>query len=458
MSDKGSNSHPARGGLSGPQAKLLFINRSYWPDTEATGQLLTELCEDLASDFHVTVICGQPRKGIDFGVSNEAVRLRELNGVQIRRVRHTQFDKSSWIGRLVNMLTFQMMATWAAMTAARADVIITETDPPFLCILGRMVQLLHGGRLVCYLQDIYPDIAVALKKLRAGWIARILRLTFFNIYRCCDAVVVLSEDMRDLMLANRLQRERLYIIPNWVDTSEIYPIKSNNDFRHQYGFRDKFVVMYNGNLGMSQNLSQVLDAAELLHGQDGILVVLVGEGAERANLERIVQAKGLRNVKFLGYQPKSAAALSAPDVHVVILQPEVQQLLMPSKLYGVLASGTPAIVIADRNCELARIVRENDLGVVLPPNDPEQLAESISSLAAQPSKLVAQGVAARRYAEIHCGRERSVSQFRALVCGLSRPAKCAVDSKERRAATLNAGLDREGSVIDEVVVCGRRDA
>src|SRR5262245_15328850 len=118
--------------------RLLFINRSYWPNVEATGQLLTELCEDLAADFDVTVICGGARQVVE-NVPPGAEQLRERRGVRIRRVRHTQFNKASFVGRLANMLTFQIAATLSALFAQRFDLVVVETDPPFLCLLGHLL-------------------------------------------------------------------------------------------------------------------------------------------------------------------------------------------------------------------------------------------------------------------------------------------------------------------------------
>ena len=324
---------------------------------EATGQLLTELCEDLRNEFEITVVCGQPRAVVD-DVPPDAVELSERNGVAIRRVRHTRFNKASFLGRVVNMVTFQLAATWSALTSRRMDVVVVETDPPFLCMLGRVLQLLRGGKLVCYLQDVYPDVAVALGKLRPGILARLLRAIFFHIYRRSDAVVVLSADMRAPLLESGVPADRIQIVPNWVDTQAVRPLKQGNAFRHSLGLVEKFVVMYSGNMGLSQRLEHILSAASDLRHRDDIVFVLVGDGADRRNLERIAADRQLSNVRFVGYQPKDqlADSLSAADIHLVILRPEVKRLLMPSKLYGVLASGTPALVLADADCELARTV------------------------------------------------------------------------------------------------------
>jgi glycosyltransferase involved in cell wall biosynthesis len=401
--------------------RILFVNRSYWPDVEATGQLLTELCEDLADDFDVHVLCGQPRHVADRSKSDPA-HDKMRNGVTIHRVHHTQFDKASFFGRLANMLTFQAACCWRALRVPRPDVVVTETDPPFLCLLGWAVKRCRGARLVCYLQDIYPDVAVALGKLRPSFLTRRLRQLFFAAYRRAEAVVVLSRDMQELMLAGGLPAGDVQIIPNWVDLDEVFPVKDANAFRHEHGLDDKFVIMYSGNMGLSQRLEQAIDAAELLQQHEGILIAMVGDGADRKNLERRAAEKNLRNVRFFDYQPKSrlAESLSAADVHLVILRPEIRQLLMPSKIYGVLASGTASLVVSERS-ELTEMVQQNRLGTIVPSETPAALADAIFAAHRSPDDVREQGQRAGHYAEAHCGRARSVEAFRALLNRILSP-------------------------------------
>lgn len=417
------------------RVRVLFVNRSYWPDVEATGQYLTELCEDLAEEFDVHVVCGRPMRTLDadaptgYGTSVH-------RGVTIHRLRHTQFNKASFLGRLTNMVTFQTAALWRTWRVPRPDVTVVETDPPLLCLLGRMVQRVRGGRLVCYLQDIYPDVAVALGKLRPGRLTRTLRRLFFAAYRRADAVVVLSRDMRELILAGGVAADRVRVIRNWADTEEIHPVKRNNAFRDRHGLDGKFVVMYSGNMGMSQRLEQVLDAAAGLGDREDIVLAFIGDGAERRRLERLAADKRLTNVRFYDYQPKSelADSLSAADVHLVILRPEIKQLLMPSKLYGVMSSGTPAIVLADVDCELAETVTSNDAGVVVPSTATAELSAAIREYADSPKRIERQGRRAREYAVANCRRDASVElareMLRELGGGERREADVAVGANE----------------------------
>jgi glycosyltransferase involved in cell wall biosynthesis len=398
------------------RATVLFLNRSYWPDAEATGQLLTELCEDLAASFDVTVLAGQPNDNptaAPFCRAGTEIR----HGVRIRRVRHTRFPKRFLPGRLVNYLTFLVAALWAAIWAKRPDIVVVETDPPLLCLIGRYLQQVRGARLVVYLQDIHPDIAVAIGKLRDGRLVRALRKLMFRIYRGADRVVVLSRDMRERVVQSGVAPDRVVCVPNWIDTALVRPLKQDNPFRRRHDLNGQFVAMYSGNLGLCQRLEDVVAAAGYLRHRKDILFLLVGEGALKQQLEEQVARMGLPNVRFLPYQPKAhlAESLSAADVHLVPLDPRVASCLMPSKLYGVLASGTPLVAVVADECELAELTRRYGVGLVAPPGEPEALADVLARLADQTWDLPEMGARARRLAETEYDRRHVTSRFEALL-------------------------------------------
>ncbi|HEX3871923.1 MAG TPA: glycosyltransferase family 4 protein, partial [Pirellulales bacterium] len=229
--------------------RVLFINRSYWPDAEATGQLLTELCEDLATRFDVTVLAGQPNQnpdGHDFSTSG----FERRNGVTIHRVWNTRFSKRSFVGKAVNLLTFWLLASWAALRLPKPEIVVVETDPPLLCLLGAFLRHWFGCRLIVYLQDIYPDVAVAVGKLPRGALTDGLRRLFFGVYRRADRVIVLSNEMRSLLVASRIDPRRIECISNWVDTEAVHPVgNQDNQFRAEHHHACQFLVMYSGNVG-----------------------------------------------------------------------------------------------------------------------------------------------------------------------------------------------------------------
>jgi colanic acid biosynthesis glycosyl transferase WcaI len=405
---------------SSQRPRVVFFNRSYWPDAEATGQLLTELCENLAADFDVTVVAGQANTSfVDERRHGEKTR----HGVTIERCRHTRFPKRSWWGRAFNWATFLVTAFLKGLRLRRPHVVVVETDPPMLCLLGWFLKRWHRCKLVVYLQDIYPDVAVALGELPDGRPADALRWLFFKAYKQADRVVVLSRDMRDYLVRWGFSPQKISVIPNWVDARLVQPVKTKNGFRREHKLGGKFVVMYSGNLGLSQRLDSVIEAARKLAHRHDVQFLLVGDGASKPRLQRVAAEKKLTNVTFMGYQPKErlAESLSAADLHLITMHPKVLSYLMPSKLYGILASGTASLATAPGHTELAEVIEHYRVGFVTPPDDADRLAERIAWAADHRDALVQMGERAFHLAQTEFDRPIATGRFAALLDQLTNP-------------------------------------
>jgi glycosyltransferase involved in cell wall biosynthesis len=421
----------------------LFINRSYWPDAEATGQLLTELCEDLAPEFAVTVYAGQPNQNPD-GATFRRRGWQTHQGVTIRRVPHTRFNKRSLLGRALNIMSYLFMTTMAGLLGPRPDIVVVETDPPLLCLLGALLRYRFGCRLIVYLQDLYPDLAVALGKLQPNWLVRFLRRRFFAVYRRADRVVVLSRDMQRVLVDSGVCAERVVCIANWVDAGKVRPVKQGNAMRAQWNPENRFLVMYSGNMGLCQHLEDVIGAAELLQAAADISFLLVGDGASRQRLEDMAAQAQLPNVRFLPYQSKGdlSSSLSAADVHLVPIDSRVYNFLMPSKLYGVLASGTPLLAIAPPHSELAEMTVQEQVGLAVTPDQPRALADAILWCAGHRGELAEMGTRARRLAEERFDRRPTTRRFAQMLsdvaAGSDATCETAVDDDVAMAADCHA--------------------
>ena len=270
--------------------------------------------------------------------------------------------------------------------------------------------------MVGYLQDIYPDVAVALGKVPDNWMIRRLRKSLFSIYRSCDRMVVLSEDMKRLLVSGGVDGDKVDIVPNWADPEVVQPLAQSR-FRISNGLEEKFVVMYSGNLGLTQRLEEFLLAAELLHDLPRVVFVFVGQGSQRESLVNLVRQKNLTNVRFFDYQPKSelAQSLNAADLHLVPLTRELSQCLMPSKLYGILAAGRPYLTNAPADSELARLTNEYQVGITVAPGSPKAIADGIRRAANNASGISDMGKNARKLALSEFTREKSAEKFRAVL-------------------------------------------
>jgi glycosyltransferase involved in cell wall biosynthesis len=424
--------------------RVLFLNRCYWPDVEATGHLLGELCGDLARKHRVTVIAGQPN------FLEQRLPARESHlGVEIIRVGNRRFRKGSFIGRALGLLSYLILAAWEAL-GRRPDVLVVETDPPVLGLLGAFLKRWHRCALVYYLQDLYPEVGLILKRLRPGPLTWALRAATQVGLRAADRVVVLGEDMRRRVLARGIDPAKIDIVPNWADADQMRPLPPDERLRRELGADGRFVVMYAGNLGLSQSLDETLVAAERLRDEP-VLFVYIGDGASKPKLQAFAAAKGLTHVRFLPYHPKDrmSAFFSVSDVHLVTLQRGLAGCIVPSKLYGILASGGAYIAAVDEDSEVTRITEKGRCGLRVEPDDAEALARAVRWCMAHRGELRQMGANGRRLAETALSRGHAVAGFdRALASARAARHRATPARAERRPPARRRAAGRpSGEVV-----------
>lgn len=399
----------------------MFLNRCYWPDSEATGQLLTDLCESLSDCFDVHVVCGQPNSASTDEYVRKGVESR--NGVTIHRLTHTRFAKALPAGRLLNLLSFACSAgCYLRRSKLPAEVVISETDPFLLPIVAAKHSHRVGSKLVCYLQDIYPDVAVAIGKVRDGWFTGRIRSRLRQAYQTADRVIVLGQCMRDRLAAPpwSLDVKTLGVIPNWADCQAIQPLSTqDSELRRREGLSDAFVVMHSGNMGLTQRLDVLVDATRSKHWPSHAILLLVGDGAARAQLQAKTSNRTQR-VRFLPYQPRQEldVSLSAADLHVVSMHERTAGCLCPSKLYGILAAGRPVLAVASENSDLFRIVAQQGLGWSCPPGDADGIAKAVAAAASNDDRRAAAGNRARLLACSQYDRPVASAQFKSMLTEL----------------------------------------
>ena len=384
--------------------RLLVVNQYYRPGVEATARVLTELCEALAEDWDVTVVAGTVAGTAPSG-------RKRRNGVEVVRVRSTAFPRRRRPLRALNYVTYLALAAAAGARAPRPDVVLAMTDPPVVGVVAAALARRIGAPLVVVSQDVFPETAVAVGQLRSRLaLALAQRLARAPLTRA-SRVVAIGETMQRRLEAKRVPRERLVVIPNWADGEIGEPAPRRNEWATAHALADRFVVMHSGNLGYAQDLDTLLRAAALL---GDVRVAIVGQGAREADLRRLAGELGVDAV-FMPYQPADVLtnALGSADVHAVGLVRGLAGLVVPSRLYGVLAAGRPVIVHAEDESEAAMTVREAGCGAVVPPGDPERLAGAIAELRA--ADLEGLGRRAREWALVHARREQGVAAYRALL-------------------------------------------
>ena len=390
--------------------RVLVLNQYYWPGVEATAQLLSQLCRALAEDFEVTVVTGRLRH------VDGTARL-ERDGVEIVRVPSTAFDRRRLVARAVNYLTYLGSSLGSAIGAKPPDVVLCMTDPPVIGDVALLVARRFGVPLVVISQDVFPEVAVELKRLENPIVISLLRAAIGAYVRRADRIVAIGETMRRRLERKGADPARIRVIPNWVDTEAMTPRPRDNEWSRSLELGDRFVVMHSGNVGHAQDLDSLVRAATFLRDLDDLAIAIVGDGARRTDLEQLAKLLEADAVRFLPYQNRTLLpfSLSSAHVHVVGLARGLSGYVVPSRLYGVLAVGRPVIVAADRDSETAQLVEEIGCGVVVPPGRPELLAAAIRRAYGGELDLDAMGRRGRDYVTAEADERVAIGRYRALL-------------------------------------------
>ncbi len=376
-----------------------------------------------------TVVAGRPLNAAQNGGSvgwRPVVRERR-HGVAILRANGTRFRPRRFAGRASNYLSYFAAASVAARRIGRPDVVVSLTDPPIVGLTALAAARRSGARFVFLCEDVFPEVASLLEDFHNELVNRTLDRTNRRLLREADAVVALGERMRSRLVDEKgADPARVHVIHNWADCEAILPGPKDNPFSRSLGIVDRFVLMHSGNVGLSQNLDVVLEAADRLRSKERLTILIVGEGARREALERDALRRGLTNVRFTGYQPKSELheSFAAADAFLVSLKPGIEGYIVPSKLYGILAAGRPYVAATDPSCEAAEIVRQHHCGLLAKPGDPADLAEKIAALYDDPAATRAMGVNARA-AALRFDRKQAVAAYYDLFVRLTTMARAA---------------------------------
>ncbi len=397
---------------NGGRPRILVLNQYYWPGVEATAHLLTELCEALAEDYDVEVVTGVLHGHED------APRTDEHNGVRITRVTSTSYERSELARRAANYFSYLGAAGAYALRRPRPDLVLCMTDPPIVGDLGVAIGRRFDAPVLVVSQDVFPEIATELDRLRNPAVVGVLGALVAAYLRRADRIVAIGETMRARLQAKGAPPDRLRVIPNWVDTKAITPQPRENEWARQHELDSKFVAMHSGNVGHAQDLDSLVRAATFLRDRDDLRIVIAGFGARHAEMLELAERLEVEDtVRFLPYQKRERLpySLSSADLHVVGLAKGLAGYVVPSRLYGILSAARPVIVAADEESETARLVREVGCGVVIPPGRPELLARTIRAAADGESDLAEMGRLGREYVEADADRVVAMERYRVLV-------------------------------------------
>jgi glycosyltransferase involved in cell wall biosynthesis len=380
--------------------RILLLNLYYPPDSSATAKMAQTVVDALSVAHDVTVVCGRPsyepteRRAWRLWQTEKAGSLPPPARVRIIRVGSTDYSRTQMGRRVLNYLSYVALSVPCAVFV-RSDVVLGMTDPPFEGIVAAFIALLKRKPFIYNIRDLYPDMALGGSIMNQGLLTRIWERLHRWALRRAARVIVLGEDMRARIVAKGVDADRVVVVRDGaeicgaasappVDPEVVRAIRG--DF--------KFVLLHAGNLGFYGAWETLIEAARRL-AEERIGLVFVGDGAQRARIE--AAAAGCDNVRFLPFFPASkiGSVLAAADAHIVTIKRGLEGVIVPSKMYGILAAGKPIVAVASRETDVVAVGEKRGFAIYADPENAAQAADAIRQTFHNTEKLRDMGEAAR---------------------------------------------------------------
>jgi colanic acid biosynthesis glycosyl transferase WcaI len=375
--------------------RVLLLNLYYPPDTSATAKMARSVVEALSISHNVTVLCGRPSYDPTERRAWRPYRTEFAGRVRIMRAGSTDFPRFDMKKRVMNYLSYVGLAIPRALFAP-CDVVVAMTDPPFQGIVGAIVALLKRKPYVYNIRDLYPDMAVGGAIVEPGRLARIWEKLHRWALRRATRVIVLGEDMRARIVGKGVEPARVLIVRDGAEilpSNTPLPVPDPEVVRAIRG-NFSFVLVHAGNLGFYGAWNTLVTAARNL-ASEGLGLVFVGDGAQRSQIEAIAAGSG--NIRFLQFFPASKipSVLAAADAHVITVKRGLEGVVVPSKMYGILAAGKPIVAVAPKETDAVSLGIQRGFAVAADPDCPAEVVNAVRAMASDPNKLRAMGEAAR---------------------------------------------------------------
>jgi colanic acid biosynthesis glycosyl transferase WcaI len=374
---------------------VLLLNEYFPPDTAATANNAALLAKALAGRHCVTVLAGRPSYDPLARHAPYLFRREQEGNLTIERVGSTAFSRLQMKGRLANYLSYLALATPRAL-CTNPHVVLAMTDPPVEGIVGASVAKFLGRPFVYNIRDLYPDMALAAGILRPGIWSDTWEQSHRRSLRQAARVIVLGEDMRERIAEKGVDPARVTVIRDAVPFPEVLPPPDDSILREiRAGFR--FVMVHAGNVGFYGAWETLIRAARMLESEN-VGMVFIGEGARKQEIQQLAQ--NCRNIRFMPFRPASeiSAVMAAGDLHVITIRRGLEGIVVPSKLYNILAHGRPILAVATGSAEVTRLVQQHECGIAADPDNPAQVAEEVKRLVPAAERLEHMSLRARTLA------------------------------------------------------------
>ncbi len=401
--------------------RILIYSYNYHPEPIGIAPLMTELAEGLVKRGHqvrvVTAMPNYPERQIYPGYRGKWFVNECKNGVQIQRSYVWIRPQPKLWDRLLLDASFVVTSFLPALMGWRPDVILSTSPSLPVCIPTTILGWLHSCPVVLNLQDILPDAAIHLGLLKNKHMVRLFSGLEKFAYRSASTISVIADGFVENLLSKGVDRKKIVQVPNWVDVNFVRPLpKENNSFRKTYNLEGKFVVLYSGNIALTQGLETVIKAAAALKDIPDIAFVIVGEEKGLERLKHDCHRCGADNVLLVPFQPREQLPqmLAAADVSLVVQKKNVVGFNMPSKIQVILASGRAIVASVPKNGTAAKAISKSGGGVIVPPEEPQALAKGILDLYQNPEKCHKLGVRSRKFAVEQYAFEQALNNYESV--------------------------------------------
>ncbi|MBG1239994.1 glycosyltransferase family 4 protein [Nostoc sp. NZL] len=406
--------------------RILIYSYNYYPEPIGIAPLMTELAEGLVKRGHqvrvVTAMPNYPERQIYQEYRGKWYLNEDKNGVQIQRSYVWIRPQPNLLDRVLLDASFVVTSFVPALIGWRPDVILSTSPSLPSCVPVALLGWLRACPVILNLQDILPEAAVHVGLLKNKLLIQLFRLLEKFAYHTASKISVIADGFVDNLRSKGVEGDKIVQIPNWVDVNFIRPLpKENNPFRTAHNLNGKFVVLYSGNIALTQGLESVVKAASVLRHIPDIVFVIVGEAKGLERLQQECLDCGADNVLLLPFQPRKylPQMLAAADVGLVVQKKNVVSFNMPSKIQVLLASGGALVASVPDNGTAARAIRQSGGGIIVPPEDPQALAMAILDLYQNPEKVKTLGYKSRQYAVEHYAFEQALNQYESLCYSLT---------------------------------------
>ncbi len=367
--------------------RVLLLNLYYPPDTSATAKMAQIVVKALAAGHDITVLCGRPSYDPTERRAWHFYQTEKEGRVTIIRVGATDYPRVEMQKRVLNYLSYVLLSIPRALVLP-CDVVLAMTDPPFEGIIGALIALLKRKPFVYNIRDMYPDMAVGGAIVEPGLLSRVWEKLHRWALKRARCVVVLGVDMQNRIIAKNVSPKNIRVVRDGADipVASATPTVLDSEVIRRIRRNFRFVLLHAGNLGFYGAWDTLIRGAEQLAG-DGIGLVFVGDGAQRDSMQ--IAAKDIPNISFLPFFPgsKIPSVLAAADAHVVTVKRGLEGVVVPSKMYGILAAGKPIVAVAPEACDVVSIGKAQGFAVSADPDDAAGFASAVRGLAADPDRV-----------------------------------------------------------------------